>query len=320
MSANWARGLATALSLALSTGAATAQDALKVSVGGRGVGETPVTELGDKAGIFARHGLKLEIFYTDGGGETQQAVVAGSAHIGVASGLLGGFALFSKGAPVRVIGASFTGGHQVFWYVPAGSQVKTAQDLAGKTVAFSNTSTSTHIGLLALQKHLGVAFKLTATGNAAATYTAVMSGQVDAGWAGAPFGLDALEAGKIRLVMKSADAPDYDRQTGRVLIANAVDLKARPDVFARYMRGYRETLDWIYSTPDGLKAFATFTGLSESITKRAFSEFLTRKSVDPDRVSCIEEAMADAVAFKFIAAPLTKAQLDELIQIPEARN
>jgi hypothetical protein len=30
--------------------------------------------------------------------------------------------------------------------------------------------------------------------------------------------------------------------------------------------------------------------------------------------------MADAVRFKFIGAPLTKAQLDELIQIPERRQ
>jgi len=30
--------------------------------------------------------------------------------------------------------------------------------------------------------------------------------------------------------------------------------------------------------------------------------------------------MADAVTFKYIAAPLTKDRLDELIQIPERRH
>ena len=33
----------------------------------------------------------------------------------------------------------------------------------------------------------------------------------------------------------------------------------------------------------------------------------------------LDDVMADAVAFKYIAAPLTKAQLDELIQIPERK-
>jgi NitT/TauT family transport system substrate-binding protein len=126
---------------------ARAQDAITVAVGGRGIGESCVTEIGEKAGRFARHGLKLDIVYTDGGGETQQAVVSNSAQIGVTSGLLGAFSLYSKGAPVRVIGASYTGGRQVFWYVPASSSITRPQDLNGKTVAYSNNSSASHVGL-----------------------------------------------------------------------------------------------------------------------------------------------------------------------------
>src|SRR5262245_61018654 len=219
-----------------------AQDQLKVAVGGRGIGETFVTEVGYKAGLFTKHNLALDIFYTDGGGVTQQAVISNGAQVGIASGFLGAIGVFAKGAPVRIIGGSYTGGAQVFWYVPAGSPIKSPQDLAGKTVAYSNNGSSTHAGVLALQKHYNIAFKPTPTGNAAATMTATMSGQVDVGWAGAPFGVAELEAGKIRLVMKSSDAPDFDKQTSRVIIANADGLKARPDVFARFMRGYRDSL------------------------------------------------------------------------------
>jgi NitT/TauT family transport system substrate-binding protein len=75
---------------------ARAQDAITVAVGGRGIGESCVTEIGQNAGIFARHGLKLDIVYTDGGGETQQAVVSNSAQIGVTSGLLGSHAARSR--------------------------------------------------------------------------------------------------------------------------------------------------------------------------------------------------------------------------------
>src|SRR5262245_10183240 len=96
-----------------------AQDQLKVAVGGRGIGETFVTEVGYKAGLFTKQNLVLDIFYTDGGGETQQAIISNSAQIGVASGFLGAIGVFAKGAPVRIIGASYTGGAQVFWYVPA---------------------------------------------------------------------------------------------------------------------------------------------------------------------------------------------------------
>jgi len=297
-----------------------AEEELKIAVGGRGIGETFVTEIGYKAGLFKPHNLALDIFYTDGGGETQQAVISNSAQVGIASGFLGAIGVFAKGAPVRIIGGSYTGGAQVFWYVPVASSIKGPRDLSGKTVAYSNNGSSTHAGVLALQKHYNVDFKPTPTGNAAATMTATMSGQVDMGWAGAPFGVAELEAGKTRLIMKSSDAPDFDKQTSRVIIANATELKARPEVFVRFMRGYRDSLRWVYSTPEGLNAYANFAKLPQATAKRALQEFLPLAAVDPDRISGIEEVMADAVNFKFIAAPLTHADLAELIQIPERRQ
>src|SRR5437870_6220206 len=319
----YARLVAVSLAVVAASAAlesARAEEALKIAVGGRGIGETFVTEVGYKAGLFNKHNLVLDIFYTDGGGETQQAVISNSAQIGIASGFLGAIGVFAKGAPVRVIGGSYTGGSQVFWYVPTDSPIKRVPDLDGKTVAYSNNGSSTHAGVLALQKHYKINFKPTPTGNAAATMTATMSGQVDVGWAGAPFGVAELEAGKIRLIMKSSDAPDFDKQTSRVIIANATELKARPEVFVRFMRGYRDSLRWIYSTPEGLNAYANFAKLPQATAKRALQEFLPLAAVDPDRISGIEEVMADAVNFKFIAAPLTHADLAELIQIPERRQ
>src|SRR5258705_1066154 len=214
--------------------------------------------------LFNRHELALDIFYTDGGGETQHAVTSNSAQVGIASGFLGAIGVFAKRAPVRIIGGSYTGGAQVFWYVPADSPIKSPQDLAGKTVAYSSNGSSTHAGVLALQKHYKINFKPTPTGNAAATMTATMSGQVDIGWAGAPFGVAELEAGKTRLIMKSSDAPDFDKQTNPGVIANSDELKARPDVFARYLRGYRDSIAWIYSTPEGVRAYAAFAKLPEA--------------------------------------------------------
>src|SRR6185295_19399471 len=111
--------------------------------------------------LFKPHNLELDIFYTDGGGETQQAVISNSAQIGVASGFLGAIGVFSKGAPVRVIGGSYTGGSQVFWFVPSNSPIKSVKDLDGKTVAYSTNGASTHAGALPLQKHYKLNFKPT---------------------------------------------------------------------------------------------------------------------------------------------------------------
>jgi NitT/TauT family transport system substrate-binding protein len=305
------------LALLLGAGEARAQDNLKVAVGARGVGETFAAELGQNAGIFRKHGLALEILYTQGGGETQQVVISNSAQIGVATGFLGALGAFAKGAPVRVIGATFTGGSQLFWYVPANSPIQSLKDTEGKSVAYSTNGSSTHTAVLALQKSTGVKFKPTPTGAAPATLTQVMSGQIDVGWAGAPFGVDMVEAGKTRVIAKASDDPVLDRQTIRLIIANATELAQRRDVFVRFMRAYREALGWVYATPAGRTAYAQWASISEATAKRALEEFLPKAAVDPDRISGLDDIMADAVAFKYIPAPLTPAQLDELIQIPE---
>ena len=198
-----------------------AQDHLKVAVGARGVGETFVPELGQNAGIFKKHGLTLDVLYTQGGGETQQIVVSNSAQIGIANGFLGTLGAFAKGAPLRVIGSTFTGGSQLFWYVRVDSPIRSLKDTAGKTVAYSTNGSSTHTAVLALKKFSGVDFKPTATGAAPATFTQLMSGQIDVGWAGAPFGVDAVEQGRTRVIAKASDDPVLDRQTIRLIVANA---------------------------------------------------------------------------------------------------
>jgi NitT/TauT family transport system substrate-binding protein len=297
-----------------------AEDRLVVAVGARGVGETFVPELGQNAGIFKKHGLVLDVLYTQGGGETQQAVISNSAQIGVAVGFLGTLGAFAKGAPLRIIGSTFTGGNQLFWYVRADSPIKSLHDAAGKTVAYSTNGSSTHTAVLALKKMTGVDFKPTQTGAAPATYTQVMSGQIDVGWAGAPFGVDAVEAGKARVIAKASDDPVLDKQTIRLIIANATELAQRKDVFVRFMRGYREALAWVYSTPEGVRAYAEWASISPGTAAWSLREFLPKKAVDPDRISGLDELMADAVTFKYIPAPLSQEQLAELIQIPERQE
>ncbi len=313
-------GAALAAALSLLPPCARAEDVLKLAVGARGVGETFVAELGQDAGIFKKHGLSLDIFYTQASGETIQVVISNAAHIGVAIGFLGTIGAYAKGASVRIIGSTFTGGKQLFWYVRADSPIKSLKDAAGKTVAYSTNGSSTHTSVLALKKLTGTDFVPTQTGAAPATFTQVMSGQIDVGWAGAPFGVDAVEQGRTRVIAKASDDPVLDRQTIRLLIANSDEMKKRPDVFVRFMRGYREALNWVYSTPEGLAAYAKWAKISEATAKRALTEFLPKDAVDPDRISGVDDVMADAVAFKYISAPLTKSQLNDLIQIPERKQ
>jgi NitT/TauT family transport system substrate-binding protein len=293
-----------------------AQDTLKVAVGQRGNWDTSVSELGQRTGIFKKHNLVLEILYTQGGGETQQAVISGSVDIGVAAGIMGVLSASSTGAPLRIIGAEPTGAADLFWYAAATSPIKSLKDTDGKTIAYSTNGSSTHGIVTAFMKQFDLKAKPVATGGPPSTLTQVMSGQIDVGWSAPPFGLQQLDEGKIRIVASGNDATAFKTQTVRLLITNVQALQSKKALIDRYMRAYRETIDWMYSDPSALKVYADFVGISEAIAKRTRDGFFPKESINPDRVVGLDTIVNDAVAFKYTTTPLTKEQLSELIQIP----
>ena len=137
------RSLAYALAAStLLTATASGHDKVKLAIGQRGNWDTSVSEIGQLAGIFGKHDLELEMIYTNGAGETQQAVISGSVDIGIAAGVMGVLSAYSKGAPVRVIGAETTGANDLYWYVRTDSPIKSLKDTDGKTLAYSTNGSS----------------------------------------------------------------------------------------------------------------------------------------------------------------------------------
>lgn len=306
-----------ALAAALAVPTAQAEDTLRVAAGQRGNWDTTIAEIGQRGGIFKKNGLSLEILYTQGAGETQQAVISGSVEIGVAPGVMGVLSAFSKGAPVRVIGAETTGASDLFWYVPANSPIKSLKDTDGKTIAYSTNGSSTHGIVTAFMKQYDLKARPTATGGPAPTLTQVMSNQIDVGWSAPPFGLQQLDEGKIRIVATGNDAAVFKGQTVRLLITNVQTLQQRKPVIERFMKAYRETIDWLYSDdPAALKTYADFVGISVATAKRTRDGFFPKSAVDPDKIIGLDQIVQDAVLLKFTTAALTKEQLAELIQIP----
>jgi NitT/TauT family transport system substrate-binding protein len=294
--------------------AAIAEDTLKLAIGQRGNWENAAPELGQKAGFFKKRGLTLEILYTQGAGETLQAVISGSVDIGIGVGTAGVLGAFSKGAPVRAIANSTTGADDLFWYVPAASSIKSLKDAGGKTIAYSTTGSSTNLAVLAFIREFGVQAKPVATGSPASTFTQTMSGQVDIGWSSPPFGIEALQQGRIRIVARESDVAAFRNQTVRLMIANAAVAEQHRDLVNRYLQAYSETLDWMYSDPAALKAYAEWVNIPETLARDVRDQFYPRENLRLDRLSGLDEAMADAVSMKFLPAPLTKAQQDELFK------
>ena len=96
--------------------------------------------------------------------------------------------------------------------------------------------------------------------------------------------------------------------------ANMTTITAKADQLKRFLAAYDETLDWMYSDPAGLKTYAEFAQITEDQAKYIRDTYFPKNNLVTRRLSGLDNAMADAVAMKFISAPLNKEQMDEFLK------
>ena len=75
------------IAMIAASNAARAEDTLKVAIPQRGAWDAGVADLGQRGGIFKKHGLNLENLYVQAGPESIQALIGGSIDIATASGV-----------------------------------------------------------------------------------------------------------------------------------------------------------------------------------------------------------------------------------------
>jgi len=316
-----AAALGLVVPLALAGTQACAGDTLKLVIGQINNWENQAPTLGQDAGIFKKHGLILENTGSQGAGETIQAVITGSADIGAGVGAAGIMRAFAKGAPVRILAPMFTGTGDLFWYVRSDSKIQSLKDATPEnTIAYSTNGSSSNNIVVAFIQELGAKAKPTATGGPPGTLTAVMSGQIDIGWAAPPFGLQEIKDGKIRIVAHGSDVPSLRGQTARTLIVNADSLKTKHDAIVRFMDAYREAVDWMYSDPKAVEMYSVKIHRPIDMLKESMAKFQPKETMQTDHFADLDGAIRDAVKLKFLEKPLTKEQIAELLQIPPRKK
>ena len=289
---------------------------LKIAIPQKGFWDSEFVEFAQKKGWFKKEGLDIEIFWTHGGSETLNAAISGSADIAMSNGTLGVVGAYFKGAPVRIIGAEMTGVHEVYWYVKADSPIKTVKDLAGKTVAFSRPGSSTNLMLLNLLAENNIKAKPTPTGGPPATHTQVMSGQIDAGWTVAPFGLKEVSEGKIRIVVKAGDIKGMQGQTIRVNVANANALKTKREAITKFMKVVSKSIDWAYSgDPEVYKMYGGIAKISPAVAKTTVEEFYPKSALQITKIEGLQKTLDEALKYKRITEKKTVKDAEGMIDI-----
>ena len=292
---------------------APAEDALKITVAHRGSWETAAPHLGQHAGIFKKHGIVLDLTYADD--DPEVPVMSGNADVAVGVGIMDALSAYTGKHPsLRIIGANMTGSAH-YWYVAAASPIKKVKDISGRTIAYSKADQYDTFDFL---DRFGIKARPLMISGETAAFDQVMAGKIDVGWATPPFGVDALEEDRIRVVAKANEVPKIRDKTVSVMIANAETLQHRADVFSRFAQAYRESIDWMYSDPAAPKAYAEFADMPEGRARRLRDEFFPKDMLSPDKVVGLSVVAKDAAKLKYIRAAMSAKQLAELVQIPAA--
>jgi NitT/TauT family transport system substrate-binding protein len=274
----------------------------------------------EEKGFFKEAGVEIDPTFTKGGGETVQAVVSGDVDIGLGTGFFAVLSAFAKKAPVKVIAAEITG-MDAFWYALGSSSIRRLEDLAGKKVAFSTPGSSSHMAVLALADQLkAMGLKPpqpVSLGGLPDTFTGVKTGQADLGWSVAPFFLDRIENGEIRVIVRGSDIVEIRDLTMRVHFANANFASQHPEAVRGFLHAQQKALDFIFDNPkETVRIWIRRAEIKmpEATVLKTW-EFYTRAALVAKPIKGIQKTMEDAVKFKFLKQPLPKTDVDKLIDL-----
>lgn len=169
---------------------AQAMEKVKVATTFLGLWDTSQPTFCKDRGEFSKAGLDVDVISTRGGSENVQAVTAGGMDIGYSPGTNSVLAAYMQGAKIKIISTEFIGQNDTYFYVRADSPLKTIDDIKGKSVAYPRPGGASEGVLLGLKAERHIDFNAVATGAMDATFTMVMTKQIDVGYSILPNQLD----------------------------------------------------------------------------------------------------------------------------------
>jgi NitT/TauT family transport system substrate-binding protein len=235
-----------ALSLVLaSTGSApigSAATTLNVGKASSNASAIIPVNVGDKLGIFARHGLDLKIADFTGGSKLAQAMTAGSIDIGVGAGTE--MALIAKGALMLAICNAAPSIPFIGIAVPWDSPITTVAQLKGAKIGISSSGSLTDWLALELARRQGWGLQgvtPVAIGNAAASVIAAFREHlVDADVAVTSLIFDMEEKKLGRLLIPVSDYAG-NLAAGAIFTSTQL-IKTNPDAIRAFLAGWLETI------------------------------------------------------------------------------
>jgi len=271
-------------------------------------------------GFYRDGNIDVDAVFTRGGGENVQAVVSGDAQIGLGTGTLAVISAFVKKAPIKIAAAEITG-MDAFWYVQGHTPMRKIEDLAGKKVAYSRPGSSSHMAVMAIADQIKAKglkpAEPVSLGGIPEVYTAVRTGQADAGWSVAPFQLDRVEKGELRVVVKGEEIVAMREITPRVHFLNN-DFAAKNPVAVRgFFHAQQRALDYMFEhKEETAKIWIRRAEMKypEAAVLKTW-DFYNRAEMALKPIRGLQATIEDGIRNKFLNQPPTQAEISALIDL-----
>ncbi len=276
--------------------------------------------IAQEKGFYKENNLEVDAVFTRGGGENVQAVVSGDAQIGLGTGTLAVISAFVKKAPIKIAAAEITG-MDAFWYVQSSTTMRKLEDLSGKKVAYSRPGASSHMAVLAIADQIKAKglkpAEPVSLGGIPEVYTAVRTGQADAGWSVAPFQLDRVEKGELRVVVRGEEIAAMKDITPRVHFLNNDFAAKNPDAVRGFFRAQQKALDYMFENKaDTAKIWIRRADLKfpESAVLKTW-DYYSRAAMALKPIRGLQATIEDGIRNKFLTQPLTQQEINALVDL-----
>jgi ABC-type nitrate/sulfonate/bicarbonate transport system substrate-binding protein len=228
--------------------------------------------VGIDKGIFAKHGIKLEVEFTENSRSQREGLAAGKFEV-VHSAVDNALAMIEVAKIDVVIVSGGDGGTNEF---VVGKGLNSFADIRGKALVVDAPNTAYALqGIKILLKHglkVDADYKLNPVGNGTHRLAAMMAGGNNAAAImNLPFSAQAIEAGMKSLGRTTDMLGPYQAGGAFVLRSWA---KANGPTLEKYLAGYIESLRWVVDKKNRDEAIALL------MSKRNLSRSLATRSYD----------------------------------------
>jgi NitT/TauT family transport system substrate-binding protein len=285
---------------------ASADDVVKVAKSVPNPLAFAVLDIGNDAGIWAKHGLKLEIMNSSGDAKMQQAMVAGEIDFGLGSGP--GMGFLAKGVPATVVGVIANQPLSMGLVIGKNSKARTVADIKGTKIGVStNASLSYWLArkLSELQGWGPNGVQTVPLGALPSNIAALQAGQMEGFVMSASVGHQLQRKGEGRLLLRFGDY--IGKFYTHVLFASNRIIEKNPDLVKRFVQGWSDTVKYMKENKaDTVRLAKKVTGYDDDIQSDEYDDVMQMMSVDMkfDKVS------SDIVAGSLIDLQISKEKLD----------